>query len=66
MNNEYSFYAAKLDTKKAPRKRSANSLPILRNLCEISAFTLRGIPKFCVYLVSLALQKSLAESVNLS
>ena len=51
---------------KAPRKWSANSLPILRNLCEFSANSLRGIPKFCAYLVNLALQKSLAESVNLS
>ena len=60
------FGDAKVGIKKAPRKWSANSLPILRNLCEFSANSLRGIPKFCAYLVNLALQKSLAESVNLS
>ena len=45
--------------------RSANSLPILRKLCDFSANSLRGIPKFCVYLVILALQKSLGERLNL-
>ena len=56
---------AKVGIKKAPQKRGANTLRILRNLCEISANLLRGIPKFCVYLAILALQKSVAESENL-
>lgn len=56
---------AKVGIKKAPLKRSAKTLPILRNLCENAAKSLRGIPKFCAYLAILALQKSLAESVNL-
>jgi hypothetical protein len=39
---------AKVDIKKAPRKRSANSLPILPILCQSSAKVLLRMPKFCV------------------
>ena len=57
---------AKVGIKKAPRKWDAKTLPILRILCEFSAKALRGLPKFCVYLVVRALQKSLGERLNLS
>ena len=57
---------AKVQQKIAPRKWSANFLPILPNLCEFSAKSLRIMPKFCDYLDDRALQKSLAERMYLS
>ena len=45
--------------------RDAKTLPILRIFSEYSANPLRGVPKFCAYLVALALQKSLGDKLNL-
>ena len=62
----YPKSGAKVGIKKAPLKRSAKTLRIMPKLCEMAANSLRGVPKFCVYLVMRALQKSLGERLNLS